>query len=113
MTFDINLPWQSFSVDLNTVNAWMVANAGAHYCGLSANSMFQAHFTQEPGDELRVEIASYWSALNTSSPEHTNYVSEADRVTAAASAKAAKLASATSKLEILGLTADEIAAIVG
>ena len=113
MTFDINLQWQSFNVDLNTINTWMVANAGANYCGLSANNQLQVHFTEDPGDTVASAIASYWAALDTSSPEHTNYMSEADRAAAAAATKATNLASAISKLETLGLSADEIKAITG
>lgn len=113
MTQDINLQWQSFSVDLNTVNTWMVANAGSSYCGLSGDYDLSVHFTAEPGDTIRSAVAAYWASLNTGSSEHTNYMSESDRAAAAATAKATKLASATAKLESLGLTADEIAALRG
>lgn len=113
MTFDINLAWQSFNVDLNTINTWMKANAGGNFCGLSANSVLQLHFTADPGGSVASDIAAYWAALDNSSPEATNYMSESDRQAAAASNRAAKLASASAKLEALGLSADEIAAIIG
>jgi hypothetical protein len=113
MTFDINLQWQSFNVDLNTIHTWMLANAGANYCGLSANNQLQVHFTADPGDSVAAAIASYWAGLTNASPEATNYMSESSRAAAAASNRAAKLASASAKLEALGLSADEIAAIVG
>lgn len=112
MTYDINLPWKSFNVDLNTVVAWIQANAGSAYAGASADYDLSLHYTSEPGDVVRAAVASYWAAVDISSSEHTNYMSESDRVAAAAANKAAKLATATSKLEALGLTADEIAAII-
>ena len=113
MTIDINLQWQSFNVDLNTINIWMLAHAGANYCGLSANSQLQVHFVEDPGGTVASDVASYWADLDDSSPEATNYMSEADRIAAAAATRATNLISAKSKLEVLGLTADEIAAILG
>jgi len=113
MTQDINLQWQSFNVDLNTVDAWMKANAGAQYCGLSANSQLQIHFNMDPGSTIASDIAAYWAGLNSGSPEATNYESQSARASAAASARASALASATSKLEALGLSANEIKALIG
>lgn len=113
MVFDISLKWPSFNVDVNTVDVWMKANAGESYRGLSSNSMLVAHFVQDPGEDVASEIDAYWSALEDSSPEAVNYASKDDREASAAAEKAAKVASATAKLETLGLTADEISAILG
>lgn len=113
MIYDINLAWQSFNVDLNTVNTWILANAGGSYVGMAADYDLTLYYTSEPGDVVRAAVAAYWAALDTSSPEHTNYMSQADRAAAAETSRLAKIASATAKLETLGLSADEIAAIIG
>lgn len=113
MTIDINLNWLSFNVNMALVHAWLLANAGPHYCGASANSMVQAHFTDEPGDSVRSAIAAYWSGLNESSDEATSYKTKEELDSEAAAAKAAALATARTKLEALGLSADEIAALRG
>lgn len=112
MTFDINLEWLAFNVDMNTVDTWMKANAGANYCGLSANDFMQVHFTADPGNDVAIAVEGYWTSLNTGSPEATNYMTASARLASVETAKAAKIASATAKLEALGLTADEIAAII-
>ncbi len=109
----INLEWQTFNVDLNTVDAWIKANAAANYCGMSANSELQIHYTEQPDDSVISAVQAYWAGLNDSSPEATNYKPESQRMSESASAKATALASATSKLEALGLTQNEIDALLG
>lgn len=113
MTYDINLPWLGFNVDLNTVDAWIKANEATNYCGLSGDSDLSLHYSAEPGDVARAAVLTYWNALNSGSPEATNYMSNSDRLAAAAAAKATALASAVSKLEALGLSSSEIAALKG
>ena len=113
MTIDINLQWPAFSVDLNTVQAWMQANAGSHFCGISANAQCQLHFTADPGDTVKDAVEAYWAALTSASPEATNYQPQSARVAAAAAAQAAALASAHAKLAALGLSDAEIAALRG
>lgn len=109
MTIDINLDWKGFNVDLNTIRAWMQANVGTYFAGLSANTRLVAHFTAEPGDSARAAVASYWAALNNSSTEATAYKSmdqrDSDLAAAAVSGKA--------KLAVLGLSDEEIAALIG
>jgi len=111
--YSINLNWQTFNVDLSTVDTWIKAHAGINYCGLSANSSLQIHYSAPIDDATIDYVTAYWTGLSESSPEATNYQSEADRKAAAAAAKASLLASARTKLEALGLSADEITAIVG
>lgn len=113
MTYDINLQWPGFNIDLNTVDAWVRANAGSNYCGMSADADCSLHYTVEPGDVVRAAVAAYWAGLSDSSPEATNYSPASARVAAAAATKAALVASATTKLTALGLSADEIAALRG
>lgn len=107
----IDLQWLKFSVDLNAVEAWMKANAGPNYCGNSADADLTLWFTDEPGEEVRDNIAAYWSGLKAKSAEAKGYQSKEDRKAAADSAKAASLASANAKLKAMGLSDDEIAAL--
>jgi hypothetical protein len=113
MTININLQWKSFKLDLGTVDAWMKANAGPNYCGLSANSQLQIHFTDAPGDKVVLAVNTYWDDLDVSSDEYKNYLSSGDRKAAAASAHQAAAASAKAKLAALGLSDAEIAALIG
>ena len=73
MIFTINLLWLTFNVDLATIDAWMKANAGPSYCGISSNSKLQVHFTSDPGPAVAEAIQTYWLGLTPASPEATNY----------------------------------------
>ena len=73
MVTTITLAWPTFNVDLPTVTAWMKANAGSSFAGISANTVCQIHFTSDPGSTIAGEIQSYWAGLTSSSPEATNY----------------------------------------
>jgi len=113
MTIDINLDWKAFKVDMNLVHAWLAKNAGDKYCGCSANSQFQVHFTDEPGQDVRSAVVSYWNKINKKSAEYKNYQSAEDRRADVANAQAKAKASGLSKLKALGLTDDEINALMG
>jgi len=107
--YSIELEWKEFNVCLETVHAWMQANAGEHYRGSSADSKLRLHFVEEPSQEVKDDVAAYWEALDEESDEAANYMSAADR----AAEVEAKKASGKAKLAALGLTAEEIAALVG
>lgn len=111
--FCIELDWQSFDVDMNTVETWMKANAGASYCGNCSSAKLELWFQAEPEQAVKDAISAYWSGLTAESPEATNYKTQAQREADAASATASAKASAQTKLAALGLTADEIAAVLG
>ena len=111
--YSIDLQWLDFSVDLRTVEAWMRANAGADYCGNSADNDLTLWFNNEPSDDIKAAIQAYWSGLTNASPEATNYQTAEQIAAAAAATKAANLASGAAKLKALGLTDDEIAAFQG
>lgn len=112
-TFNIELDWQAFNIDMNTVEIWMKANAGSDYCGNCAGPKLQLWFTAEPIQAVKDAINAYWAGLTSASPEATNYKTQAQRQADAAAATATAKASAQTKLASLGLTADEIAAILG
>jgi len=112
--FQIDLQWLAFPVNLQTVEAWVRANTSSGYVGNSADHDLTLWFTADPtlsGDAAAVE--AYWAGLSTSSPEATGYQTATQIAAAAAATKAANLASATTKLEALGLSSAEIAAILG
>ena len=113
MTFDINLDWKSFNVNLGAVGTWLKANAGSLFAGTSGNDKFQVHFTAEPDQAIKDAVQAYWDGLSPSSQEATSYKTQAQIEADDAAAKASALASATSKLEALGLSAAEIAALLG
>lgn len=111
--FSIDLNWLAFPVNLQAVETWMKANAGSDYCGNSADADLTLWFKNEPSDAIKSAIQAYWDSLTAQSPEATGYQTAAQITATEASAKAAALASATSKLEALGLNAAEIQAILG
>ena len=107
-THSIELEWKSFSVNLDKVNAWMKNNA-KDCCGISAGQKLTVHFTSEPHEDETAAIELYWEAMHAEADEAKEYVSQADQE----AARAAKKESGKAKLLALGLTADEVAAIVG
>lgn len=109
----ISLNWLPFNVDLNTVRAWMVANAGPNFVAVQAGTIIEIFFSSDPGADVNSAVQSYWAGLSESSPEATAYISRNDRKAAAVASRATIVASATAKLTALGLTADEISAIIG
>lgn len=109
MTFDINLQLPSFKLDTDTVDAWMRVNAGSNYLGASIDYDMSLHFSADPGLDIAAAIQAYWSGLSNSSPEAINYKSP----DALESARATARTSAITKLTALGLSADEVSAILG
>jgi hypothetical protein len=111
--FCMELDWKSFNVDMNSVEAWMKANAGDQYAGNCAGAKLQLWFLEEPAQDVKDAINAHWDALDESSDEAKNYKDEATRKAEAEAATAAAKASAKSKLAALGLSESEIAAIIG
>jgi hypothetical protein len=108
----LKLDWHEFNVNLDLFAAYC-KGVSPLCCGVSANSALEVHFTADPGQEILDEIQAAWSSLTEESSEAAAYKSASQIRAEAAASKAAKLASAAAKLEALGLTADEIAAITG
>ena len=111
--FTLSLQWKEFNLNLQSVKEWIDANLDAECVGLSAHSKLEAHFTDEPSEQDKSDLQAYWNGLTDQSDEATSYQT-AEQIKAAADAdRAAKLASARTKLEGLGLTAEEVSAILG
>ena len=63
--FMLELQWkQGLSLDLNTIEAWMKANAGSQYCGNQAGATLQLWFLSEPLQSVKDAINAYWAALD-------------------------------------------------
>lgn len=107
--FTLNLQWKEFNVNVDAVKSWISENLSAEISGVSANNTLQVHFIETPNEEDQTALNAYWDGLTEESSEATSYQSmadlEADRM--------AKKASAKAKLEALGLTEDELKAILG
>lgn len=96
-------------LDLETVEAWMKANAGADYCGNQAHAKLELWFVNEPSQAIKDAIQAHWDSIDENADEAKNYKSQADRAIVAAG----KAASGKAKLKALGLSDDEIAAMLG
>lgn len=104
------LSWKEHSVDLVALEAWMKANAGEHYCGNSADVSLKLHFLEEPSQETLDAIEAKWAELDDAEHEMcASYKSNAERL----AEQAAKRESAKAKLAALGLSAEELKALLG
>lgn len=106
--FMIKLEWKDFSVDLRALDAQLRADY-EHYKGNQAHSYLELWFDEEPSQEDRDAIDALWAAIDENHAMAQSYESYQD-VKAAADAKRA---SAKAKLEALGLTEDELKALLG
>lgn len=82
--YAIELSWKEFNVSLDTLHAWLQANAGSEYAGISADSKLRVWFKNEPQEEEKEAIAAHWDGIQSDSSEATAYTQKA----AAASIKA-------------------------
>jgi hypothetical protein len=105
----IELEWKAFNICLETLETWLKANAGEHYCGNSADSKLSLHFMEEPSQEIKDAIQAKWDEIDESAAEATAYKSLEDRI----AEREAKKASGIAKLVALGLTEAEAQALVG
>jgi len=112
-THSIKVDWKAFNINANMVQAWGKAHLGSAFCGISSDSALTFWFTSEPTPDEQAAIELYWESLTETSEEHTSYQTGAQKAASEAADKAAKVASATAKLLALGLSADEVKAILG
>lgn len=63
MVYTIQYDWKLFSVFLPSLQVWLVENAGLGYCGMSANSSLQIHFTEEPSEGIITAVDGQWTSL--------------------------------------------------
>lgn len=62
--YNINLEWKSFKVFLPDVSAWARMECGEHFCGISANSKLELHFTDKPSDLVEQKVISMWDQMS-------------------------------------------------
>lgn len=107
--FALELDWKSFNLNLASVETWLRSNAGDQYTGNSADAKLNLWFQEEPSQEIKDAIQAYWDGLEEDSAEASDYKSQ-EQVKADVEAKKS---SAKAKLLALGLTEDEVNALVG
>lgn len=112
MVQTISLEWKAFNLNLKTVDAWAKANL-ANCCGITAHKTLDVHFTQQPSEDDVAALELHWESLTEESEEATSYQTAAQVRADAEAEQASLVASASSKLAALGLSDDEIKAILG
>jgi hypothetical protein len=78
--YSIRFEWKSFSLNLVAIET-QLKQISTDYCGNSADIGLTLWFTEEPSDETKSSIQSYWEGLSEASDEATSYVA-ADTITA-------------------------------
>lgn len=75
--FSIRLEWKEFNISLPDVNAWVKANANneEYYTGLSADSGLTFWYSEEPNQDTKDALDTYWTSLDEESDEAMSYVS--------------------------------------
>ena len=107
--YKIELKWkESVKINLSIVNAKLKLDH-PECVGIQAHDLLEVWFSSEPSQEAKNEIEAYWHGLNADSDEAKSYKSQED-IKAEADAKKA---SAMAKLAALGLSAEELKAILG
>ena len=105
----LTLAWKDFPVDLNLVQTWMKLHGGDNCCGVSAGQHIVVHFIEEPTQDVKDAIQGYWEGITAESEEAISYVSAKAREQAVQDKKL----SGKQKLKALGLTDDEVNALLG
>ena len=104
----MEMQWKEFNVDLRAVDAHM-RSSHPEYTGNQAAASLELWFSEALSEEDQSAVIAYWDDIHDDSAEATSYESAADL----AADVAAKKASGKAKLAALGLSEDEIAALVG
>ncbi len=110
--FTMDLQWKDFKVCMESIESWVKANAGPSYVGNSADSDITLNFTSVPDSAIVELIQSHWDSLDKTSIEATSYKSAEQKMQDDNVTKSKLLASASAKLAALGLSIDEIKALI-
>lgn len=105
----MKLEWKEFNVDLKTLDAQLRASYPT-YAGNQAHSCLELWFTEEPSQEDKELIQLMWDEIDSDQHAMAQSYQSAGVVKAEAEAKKA---SAKAKLAALGLTEDELKALLG
>ena len=112
--FNIDLAWKEFNVSVPAVqSAVTLLITSTPIFGISCDNDLTIHCESEPTVEELDAVVSYWEALTLESIEATSYKTQAQIAEEADIARNLALESAKTKLSALGLSLDEIKAIIG
>lgn len=107
--YQLQLNWHPFSLNLQQIDTKFRTDYPNNYVGNQAHSVLELYFENELTEQMKTDIQTYWDSLTAESSEAIGYISfssiQEDRTT--------KKVSAKNKLLALGLTADEVKALVG
>lgn len=107
--FTKELAWKDHNVDLAAFGAWAKETL-KDYCGASADVSYRLHFLEVPSDDDIAAIDLKWEELDDAKHEMCVSYKTKDQIEAEV---LAKKESAKAKLLALGLSAEEVAALVG
>lgn len=79
MTYTIQKPWKEFNLDLEAVKIYF--SQCSEFCGISANSQIEFHFTSIPSAAYLAAFEAYYEGLTAESPEALSYKSQAEIAT--------------------------------
>jgi hypothetical protein len=111
--YTINYSWKQFNINTPKAIEAMQALIQTQIVASCCNSSLQVHFNEEPTQEEKDLIQMYWDDLIETSTEATSYKSSNQIKQETETAKQALKDSAKVKLATLGLSNDEINAIIG
>jgi flagellar hook-associated protein FlgK len=109
----INLKWKKFPVNLQAVENHLKTNSGSSYVGNSSDTDLTLWFSEQPHQDIKDLIQAYWDNLTEASPDAASYKSAKDVAEHNSIKLSNALKSASTKLQSLGLTDAEIAALRG
>lgn len=104
----MKLEWKEHKVDLQALDQQLKAMI-LQYVGNQAHAHLELWFSEEPSQEQKEAIENMWAAIDAAHPLAQSYKS-ADEIKAQ---QVAKKESAKAKLAALGLTEDELKALLG
>jgi len=106
--YQVNLQWKEFNVDLKALDESLRASY-PNYKGNQAHSVLELWFDEEPSQEDKDAIEALWAALDPDDAMVESYKSAAQLK----AASDAKRESGRAKLAALGLSEDELKALLG
>lgn len=100
--FKMELQWKEHKISLQLLEGEMRKNPS--YVGNQAHSVLELYFSEEPSEEQKEEILAFYDSM-----VEIDYKSKEQ----IESEKEAKKEAAMAKLQTLGLTLDELKALLG
>lgn len=104
----LEMNWKSFNVNLQKLDQDLRA-LYPNYVGNQAHRVLELWFKEEISEEIKAEIEKMWEDLTETSEKAVSYKSQSE----ISEEQNNKKQSAKSKLKALGLTDEEILALMG